>query len=261
MSNFFQKVLADAKGLEQEVLGPDYNYVNYINSPDDLGMSEHGNIGALTDDVEGLIEYVKVLVSGSSKASKTGNPLGDKFFLETGAKCRDIATGKQVTRSLYVNNIPDGSVPFLTSGMGVTFTDFRGLVPGVIENIGNLNPMLIFQAFMSGSDPSCQAITMETVDVSNNKGSKTAYVTITDIKNMDAVWFPNGVNPVNDQKSLEIFQDYKRNDNYDYNDNNDNIKKKKDCSKMPNDPYIRLYYSLIAILGLYFLFKIYKKKI
>ena len=69
MSNFFQKVLADAKGLEEEVLGPDYNYVNYINSPDDLGMSEHGNIGALTDDVEGLIEYVKVLVSGSSKAS------------------------------------------------------------------------------------------------------------------------------------------------------------------------------------------------
>ena len=167
MSNFFQKVLADAKGLEEEVLGPDYNYVNYINSPDDLGMSEHGNIGALTDDVEGLIEYVKVLVSGSSKASKTGNPLGDKFFLETGAKCRDIATGKQVTRSLYINNIPDGSVPFLTSGMGITFTDFRGLVPGVIENIGNLNPMLIFQAFMSGSDPSCQAITMPTMDVNN----------------------------------------------------------------------------------------------
>ena len=80
MPSFFQRVLTDAKDVEEEVLGPDYNYVNYINSPDDLGMSEHGNIGALTDDVEGLIEYVKVLVSGSSRASKTGNPLGDKFF-------------------------------------------------------------------------------------------------------------------------------------------------------------------------------------
>jgi hypothetical protein len=249
MSNFFQKVLADAKGLEEEVLGPDYNYVNYINSPDDLGMSEHGNIGALTDDVEGLIEYVKVLVSGSSKASKTGNPLGDKFFLETGAKCRDIATGKQVTRSLYINNIPDGSVPFLTSGMGITFTDFRGLVPGVIENIGNLNPMLIFQAFMSGSDPSCQAITMPTMDVNNVAGTKTAYVTNTDIKNMDACWFggKGKTNPVTGVTCSEGFQDYNT--------------KKKDCSKMPNDPYIRLYYSLIAILGLYFLFKIYKRKL
>ena len=248
MSNFFQKVLADAKGLEQEVLGPDYNYVNYINSPDELGMSENGTISTLTKDVEGIIEYVKVLVSGSSRASKTGQPLGDKFFLETGAKCRDVATGKQVTRSLYVNNIPDGSVPFLTSGMGITFTDFRGLVPGVIENISNLNPMLIFQAFMTGSDPSCQAITMPTMDVNNVAGTKTAYVTNTDIKNMDACWFGKGnTNPVTGQTCSEGFQDY--------------TKKKKDCSKMPNDPYIRLYYSLIAILGLYFLFKIYKRKL
>lgn len=253
MSNFFQKVLADAKGLEQEVLGPDYNYVNYINNPGELGMSEDGSISALTRDVEGIIEYVKVLVSGSSRASKTGEPLGDKFFLETGAKCRDIATGKQVTRSLYINNIPDGSVPFITSGMGITFTDFKGLVPGVIENISNLNPMLIFQAFMTGSDPSCQSITMPVVDVNNQESTQTAYVTNTDIKNMDAVWFPGGVNPVKDQKSIELFQDYNR--------NNDNTKKKKDCSKMPNDPYIKLYYSLIAILGLYFLFKIYKRKL
>jgi hypothetical protein len=258
MPSFFEKVLADAKGLEEEVLGPDYKYTDYIKSPDDLGMSDKGSISTLTKDVEGLIAYVEILASGSSKASKTGQPLGDKFFLETGAKCKDVATGKQVTRSLYVNNIPDGSMPFITSGMGVTFNDFRGLVPGVIENISDLNPMLIFQAFMSGSDPDCQAITMSTMDVNNNPGTKTAYVTNSDIQNMDACWFgPKGaINPVryakdpNDKGAIcESFQNYNDNDNI-----------KKDCSKMPNDLYVKLYYSLIAILGLYFLLKIFKKK-
>ena len=33
MPSFFQKVLADAKGLEEEVLGPDYKYTDYIKSP------------------------------------------------------------------------------------------------------------------------------------------------------------------------------------------------------------------------------------
>ena len=250
MPSFFQKVLADAKGLEEEVLGPDYKYTDFIKSPDELGMSDRGNISTLTKDVEGIIAYVEVLASGQSKASKTGQALGDQFFLETGAKCKDIATGKKVTRSLYINNIPDGSLPFISSGMGVDFKDFKGLVPGVIENISNLNPMLIFQAFMSGSEPDCQSVTMPTMDVNNNSGIKTAYVTNTDIQDMNACWFSNGVNPVryakdpNDKGARckeEGFQNY--------------------SSKMPNDPYVKLYYSLIAILGLYILLKTFKRKL
>ena len=39
-------------------------------------------------------------------AQKNPNkPLGDKFFLQTGATCNDTESGETVTRSLYVNNV------------------------------------------------------------------------------------------------------------------------------------------------------------
>ena len=31
---------------------------------------------------------------------------------------------------IYVNNVPNGSIPFLSSAMGSNFSTFRGLVPG-----------------------------------------------------------------------------------------------------------------------------------
>ena len=39
MSNFFENVKKDAKGLEEKLLGPDYKYFNFINTPAELGMS------------------------------------------------------------------------------------------------------------------------------------------------------------------------------------------------------------------------------
>lgn len=263
MPSFFQRVLTDAKEVEEEVLGPDYNYVNYIKTPEQLGMSDEGSLGTLADDVGGLIAYVELLATGTSKASQVNGPLGDKFFLETGAKCNDIATNKQVTRSLYINNVPDGSIPFLSSGMGVNFKDFRGLVPGVIGNLSNINPMLIFQAFVAGSLPDCQAITMDTIDSENNPGSKTAYVSNTDIQNMNPCWFSDGTNPV-------IYQNYVASkgtttNKYSCNiqgfqNKSDSTKKKVDYSLMPDDPYVKLYYSALGIFGLYILMLIFFKK-
>ena len=250
MPSFFQRVLTDAKDVEEDVLGPDYNYVNFIKTPEDMGMSDRGSLDTLAKDVGGLIAYVELLAAGSGEASTTGGPLGDKFFLETGAKCNDTATSREVIRSLYVNNYPDGNIPFISSGMGVDFTEFRGLVPGVIGNLSNINPMLIFQAFVAGSMPDCQAITMPTIDENNVPGTKTAYVTNTDIQNMDACWFSDGQNPVNNKKCREAFQNKNKNQN----------QTKKDCSQMPDDPYVKLYYSALAILGLYILMRLYFKK-
>ena len=40
--NLFESVLADAKGVEQQLLGPDYPYYKFIRTPDELGMSGSG---------------------------------------------------------------------------------------------------------------------------------------------------------------------------------------------------------------------------
>ena len=114
MSDIFSRALDDVDQLQEDLLGPEYNYTKQIKSPEEMGMSSQGSSSAISNNISGLISYTQLLVTGSGNASKTGGPLGDKFFLETGAKCKDKETGEEVSRSIYVNNVPDGSIPFIT---------------------------------------------------------------------------------------------------------------------------------------------------
>lgn len=240
MSNFFSDALNDLSSLEEEILGPDYPYYKFVKSPSEMGMSASGS--KIATNIGGLIAYTEVLVTGQGKASATGKPLGDKFFLTTGATCKDTASGETVTRSLYINNVPDGSIPFISSITGANFTDFEGLVPGAMSDMANLNPLGIFQAFMLGSNPDCQALTMPTIDENNVKSTDTAYVATTDIQNMNACWFSDGKNPVSGEKCKEAFS----------------VKEvKKD---LPSDPIKQAYIAAVGFLALYIAMKVIYKK-
>ena len=196
MTNFFKDVLGNLDGLEQKLLGPDYAYYKQINSPEQVGMSGDGNFSALGDDIAGLVSYTQLLVEGGGKASKIPGPLGDRFFVQTGAKCKDQASGQQVIRSIYINNIPDGNIPFISSGLGHDFTEFGGLVPGALSSLGSINPLAIFQAFLEGTNPDCMATKLEVVDTSNNAYYDTKYLTVSDIQGIDPCWFPDHRNPI-----------------------------------------------------------------
>lgn len=243
MSDIFSRAMDDVDQLQQDLLGPDYNYMKQIKSPGEMGMSSQGSMSAISNNIGGLIGYTQVLVTGSGNASKTGGPLGDKFFLETGAKCKDNATGEKVTRSIYVSNVPDGSIPFITQGLGgAKFSTFRGLVPGTMSNLTQLNPLQIVQAFMSGSNPRCRAVTMPTIDTNNRVGKDTRYVTDLDIKRLDPCLFSSKRNPVTGNSCREAFETFNNSD-------------------MPDDTLIQLYYSALGLAGLYVLFKLYEKKL
>ena len=205
MSNFFSDVMTDMKGMEQNLLGPDYLYWKRILKPSDMGMSADGNFGALTNDVGGLINYVEVLVTGNG-GSTTGGPLGDKFFLKTGGQCTDIASGNKVDRYIYIDNVPNGNIPFISSGLGGTdFTEFEGLIPGLLGDLGKLNPLNLFKSFMMGDNPDCMSVTLQTIvpvaDANfndtgkDNVGTETQYVAVADVKNMDPCIFPDKKNP------------------------------------------------------------------
>ena len=243
MSNFFENVKNDFTKVEEELLGPDYNYSQKIKSPDELGMSSHGSISTLTKNITGLVDYVNVLAVGGGGGQKISGPLGDRFFLKTGAKCKNVDNGELVHRSIYVDNIPDGSIPFITEALGgLKLTTFEGLVPGVMSNLARIHPMQIFQSFMTGSTPDCKAITLNTVDKKHNftSSTETAFLTLDDIK------------------MVESFETL--NDNNDNNDTDDNIKNKiKNYSKMPDDIYIKIYYSALGLFGLYILIRLFKK--
>ena len=241
--SIFQDVLADAKGVEEKLLGPSYPYYKNVKLPSEIGMSDKGTIKALTKNIDGLINYVEVLVTGKSKASASGGPMGNKFFLQTGGKCMDTATQEQVDRFIYVNNIPDGNIPFLSSGLGVNFAEFKGLIPGVMSDMNVLNPFNIMSSFLSGATPDCQEITLETVDVNNNKSSETHYVTLVDIRNMNACTFKDKKNPQTGEKCRETFVS-----------GGD-----AESPLLPNDPYAQLYFAGLSALGIYILYKLSTK--
>lgn len=189
---------------EKSFTGPNYEYIKQIKTPSEMGMTSKG--ASLTTDFVGLVEYVKLLVSGDSKASVTRHPLGNKFFLETMGKCTAVDTKEVVPRYLYFNNIPEGNIPLISGALGVNFKEFRGIVPGAISDLNAFNPAAIYRSLTSGVNPDCQNITLEVIDNNNNKSTETHYVALEDIKNMDPCGLPNGVNPVTGQRCRETFQ-------------------------------------------------------
>ena len=238
MTDIFQEVLTDAKGVEEKLLGPDYPYYKNIKTPTEIGMSSNGSLITLGKDIDGLIQYVELLVSGNSRASATGKPLGNKFFLQTGAKCVDTKTKGQQDRYIYVNNVPVGNVPFISSGMGVNFSEFKGMIPGMMGNLNALNPFAIMQAFMSGTTPDCQEITMQTIDINNNKSSETHFVTLVDIQNTDPCLFPDNKNPITKEKCREAFT------------TSDDM-----SPKLPDEAIDQIYFASLAGVGIYILYK------
>tara|TARA_B110000858_G_scaffold115961_1_gene132489 strand:- start:1644 stop:2378 length:735 start_codon:yes stop_codon:yes gene_type:complete len=243
MSNFFTDIKEDVDQVEVDLLGPSYKYYQKVSTPGQMGMSSEGSLDALVKDASGLINYVELLVSGTGPGSTTGKPLGNQFFLKTGAKCKDVKTGNIETRYAYINNIPTGQIPFISSGLGMDFDSFKGLIPAVLQDMEDLNPFDIFKGFLEGATPNCQELTMETTpsSINNNASRQTEFVTLSDIKSMDPCIFSlnNYVNPVTKKTCREAFS---------------NIKTKR------RDPIIQLYLFVISCLGLFILIKFLMKK-
>jgi len=248
-NNMFQEVLTNAKAAEEKYIGPDYPYYKYIRTPSEIGMSGKGSLSQLGKDIDGLISYVDLLVSGSGKASATGKPLGNKFFLKTGGKCTDKETGQDVDRYVYINNVPAGNIPFISSGVGVNFSEFKGLIPGTISNLNAFNPMEMFQAFLSGSKPDCQEVKMETIDIYNNRSTESHFVTLVDIQNMDPCIFPDKKNPITNAQCRETFS----------NMNKPQIEECYTCYKIPKDPVSQMYFASLGFLGIYILYGVMEK--
>ena len=252
--NLFQRAANDPQALQEELLGPTYKYTDFIKNPAELGMSSKGTIKALGKDIDGLVSYIELLVVGDSNASKTGGPLGNKFFLRTGGKCMDTNTSQEVDRYIYVNNVPQGDIPFLSSSAGMNFNSMRGLVPGAMGNLSAFNPFAILGAFAAGATPDCQEVTLETVDANNNSSTETHFVTKADIKQMNPCNFKDTAdkkNPVTGVKCREGFSAMTARSSL-INDRYPNIQK---------DPISQAYIASLGVFGIFIIYKMmYNKK-
>jgi len=169
MADFFNSVLDAPGNLSKEYLGQDYKYQKHIKTPEELGMSSEGSFSAIGKDIAGIVSYVELLVAGGGEATKNaptnGGILGDRFFLKTGGQCKDVATGNKVDRYIHIDNVPDGTLPLISSGMGgYKFSSFKGLIPGMMTNIAHIEPTKIFGAFMMGAEPLCMEVERNVID-------------------------------------------------------------------------------------------------
>ena len=222
----------------------DYPYKDNIQAPNEIGINDGGTMPQLGRNIKRLFEYVNLLSSGNSIASATRGPLGNKYFLKTGAKCQAVDTCKkdeagtsiceETDRYIYINNIPSGSL--------------RGLIPGAIQSLQVLNPSAIFRAFKDSATPQCQKITMEIIDNNNNKSYGSNYVTLGDIEAINPCWFNtptyNKVNPITNVKCREAFQ---------------NPVGATASPVMSDDPIDQLYFAGLAGVGIYIFYRIMEK--
>jgi hypothetical protein len=180
-----------------------YPYSSYIKSPDEMSAGPEGNYTTLNKDIKAMEAYIDVLVSGQSKAQNTPTqgPMGNKYFLDTGGTCT-TADGDSVQRYVYINNVPDGTIPLLSGAMGTKFTQYEGLVPGILEDLGYLDPSALMSAF-STEETSCREITMPVRDNENVDATQSYYVADSDISTYDACWFDDFANPVTGDKCNE----------------------------------------------------------
>ena len=212
-----------------------YPYAKYILPPSSLGASTAPTISALSNDVGALIAYVQVLTSGNSRAQAVG-PLGNKYFENTGGTCKD-AQGNSHKRYVYYNNIPDGTIPFISSAMKTDTSSSKGLVPGILQNIGDLDPTKLFTAFEKQT--TCQKIKMPIRDINNNTREEEQYVVDSDIKSYNPCWFPGGVNPVTKNSCRQGMRTAD--------------------GDLPNDKIFQLYTLSIYVLGAYIMYCLVKK--
>jgi len=214
-----------------------YPYNKNIRAPKSLHMGTSGSLPQLGRNLDGLVDYVEVLITGKG-ASATGRPLGNKYFMKTGSKCKDEKTKKDVPRYMYINNVPEGGLPMMPSVMGIDMKSFRGLIPGAISNMEALNPMAIMSAFTTGSTPKCRALTMETIDVNNRTGTETQFVADADIKELNPCnWGRHGTNPVSGEKCTEGFSD------------NTSV-------ALPRDVMAQFYFVCLGLLVIYMIYRL-----
>ena len=180
-----------------------YQYYNQINGPSALGMSGKGDFDTLTNNVEGLKHYIDLLIEGGGKASRTGEPLGNRYFVNTKAKCKDVDTAREVDRYMYIDNQPSGEFNFGASGMGMSFGSFRGLIPGILNDMVQINPERIFDAFEENSIPKCKNVRLKTIS-SSGSSFESKHIPLEELKFVSPCAFADKRNPVT-RKNCESF--------------------------------------------------------
>tara|TARA_B110000967_G_scaffold209266_1_gene264656 strand:- start:246 stop:1235 length:990 start_codon:yes stop_codon:yes gene_type:complete len=292
----------------EQYLAPTYQYNAIIKTPGEMGMKSNGGMKVLVEkNIPGLIAYAKLLVSGNGDANRKtkeaglplrNQPMGDKIFIKTIGTCTPTnkigeyinpANGKVLSdqtkskfkgseeRYVYIDHIPSGYLP----GKG-NIAEFRGLIPGVIENVADMNPMKILRGISEDASPKCINIQMETVKWNkvtkkHDQSNETRWVSLSDLKELNPCSFTENSKHGKPMTKIELSGNLDKrkhpfNDEWMedcrmwgnegftnlFNMKNKDVKTSRFTTK--NKPIAKLFNASFGILLAYILYKILKKE-
>ena len=300
-------------GTLEQYLAPTYSYHGIVRSPGEMGMKSTGGMDVLVEkNIPGLIAYAKLLVGGDGDAnSKTkedlplrNQPIGDKIFVKTIGKCTptnkngeyinpndgkvlldQTKSNYEEERYIYIDHIPTGYLP----GKG-NVAEFRGFIPGIIENVIDMNPMKILNGISEDAAPKCIKLQMETVkwnekSKKHDQSNETQWVALSDIKELNPCSFTENSkvlefdisNNVSEMKKIELLGKIEKREhpfldtwvedcrvwNKDgftnlFNMKNKDVKTQRFSTK--NKPIAKIFNASFGILLAYILFKVLKKE-
>jgi hypothetical protein len=139
--------------------GPNYATVDDIKLPGELGVRQESSFQAIFDSIGGINYYLDTIAFGSATGFDNGNPqpLGIRYYLDTGLKCSNGATMNE-----YVDGVTKGDLlgERVANGLASAgLPGMRGLAPGMLENARDaLDPRPLFSAVTGTGYPVCQEV-------------------------------------------------------------------------------------------------------
>jgi hypothetical protein len=202
--------------MNNETVNFDFNAA--IPGPSELGVSSDGKLSQIGINSGALSGYVDILLSGKANSftkrmlnskGRTSKikPIGARFFSDSIRKCQwtNPITNetRNVTISEFVDMVPRGVALGETVGKKLQDSgmSMRGIVPGVLEDITQINPSLIFKAANSTNSNKCILVQAPVNKrINNTLSSKSNHSDLPYLSNGEPDW--NEINKLCNQGKL-----------------------------------------------------------
>lgn len=141
-----------------------YNVVNEIESPELINLNKKNVMKSVDTIVNNLLKYnVGYPLSGvkTNVTKKQDLSIGHNYFYPLGyCNHQSSPTCQNQIRHLYIRDIPTGILPFnnkspqelLQCNLTSDVLTFRGIIPGLMEDISDLSPSKLHHAYLKNGD-------------------------------------------------------------------------------------------------------------
>lgn len=202
-----------------------YDYSSKIIPHKELGVKKNGKNSTIKKGVKAIDDYIDALKTGKTRAVMDQNALGNKYFHNLGMKCKNVNTGLEEDLYTYVNNVPS--------------SPNDGLITGIEDKLNTIDTQILSNLIQEDSDDiiTCKKILCNLRNDNHEERIDGAYVSVEE----HALLKDNG--------NCKDFVDSEGDGIVDTFRNLNDV-----SSKLPQDSMITSYYTLLSILGLYFIY-------